>query len=443
VEAMCEIDNFEELIRNELDIKANKIDPSEKVLADVSEKIKNGNKQSSKLRHRRLLMNAFPVNLNIKTYIAAAIVFVLMAPGFTMLFSKEARVIAAEGIERIGKWIYVVQRTEDGFDSVKYEIKDDYVSDLNFDYTGMTDEELSKEIGSEVYMPSELWGGYKFIQRNKGVSIKDNKTVDITGIYSKKNDGMVLSIRSGSYAQIDEYIEYIKMNEKYQMYKVKDFEFYWVEGSPQGIYPDHDLQKKPVGIKTNHYLIWKHDGLSYELSRQSQDFDLYSAKEITKLFVNKTFPSCDKKESVGVIRSQTYLPQTTTIGEIEEMVGFKVKIPEKISKDYELKTRLVGMDPFEKDCNMFTGKYENGKTVLELIITEGAWPMQEFDRIKDPNDDTRLIVAGESEYKWTYADGSHMLGWKNDCVYYCIHLESGDFDSVEEALKIANEIGNK
>ncbi|MDP4183372.1 MAG: hypothetical protein Q8942_20070 [Bacillota bacterium] len=432
---MGDLKNFDELMRDLLSNEANLVEPEEEKFRKLNERINIDNHVERLSLKERLFKNAFPLQLNIKRYLVATMLFLIIIPGLTLTFSKEARVAAYEGINAIGKWIYVVNKTDKGYDTVKVNVPEtDPFKEWTFDYTGMNDEELAKEFGSYVYVPSELWGGYKCFQKRKGVRKSDNSTSEIVGLYGNKEHELILNIYNENYLE----------NYKYKkVFNVRNNKLYWVEDGPYGIYPNHDLQQKPVGVKIEHFLMWEYKGAVYRVYNPDGNLTYDIAQRIAEQFINKTYPPYDSMKKVGLIRSLTYLPKSTTIGEIQGMVGFKVKIPDTLPDKYKITVKTVGMDPNEKECNMFEGEYENGSKTMKFTITESDWPVMEIDRIKEPKDDTRTIVIGHKECKWTFIDGSHMLGWKDDGVYYCLYFDHGDFSSQEEAASIAKVIIGK
>ncbi len=426
---MHDKEKFDDIIRGLLEEEAKNIEPRKEIIGDVGDKIKNI-KQASRLRSTA--KNVFPMKLNIRGYVAAALLLFVIAPGLTLVFSKEARVAAAHGINAVKSWIYVMNKTEDGYKPVKVEVNNEFVEmDIGYDYTGMTDEELTREAGFNIHIPSELFGGYKCFQKNKGVRKSDNATVRLTAIYYNKSNTIRLSVSK------DNYIEFL---ENKKVIDVKGIKFYWAQGNVNGIYPNHDMQQKPVGVEITHILAWEYEGAFYELHGTDEDITYDVAQKMAEHFMNNITKPYDVNNDAGVIRSQSYLPKNTTTAEIENMVGFKAKIPESLPGSFNITLKMVGMDPMNKSCNMFHGEYDNGDKTLNLIITEGNWPVVEYDRIRDVKDDSRIVVVEGIECHWSYSEEAHLLGWMDNGVYYCISYERGDFKSIDEAVAIAKSI---
>lgn len=421
-------EKFDDQIRRLLDAEAMNIEPRKEILKDVEVKIKNIKKSS---RLESLAKNMFPLQLNIKGCLAAALLLCVLAPGLTLVFSKEARVAAAHGIDAVKSWIYVMIKTEDGYKPVKVEVNDIGEMEISYDYTGMSDEELTREAGFNIHIPSELWGGYKCFQKNKGVRKSDNVTVSLTAIYYSKNNTISLSVTK------DNYIDFL---ENKKVIDVKGTKFYWGEVGADGIYPNHDMQQIPVGVKISHKLLWEYKGAFYELHSVNEDITYDKAKLIAEHFINNMAKPYDAQNDIGVIRAQSYLPKSATTAEIEKMVGFKVKVPESLPGNYNIAIKMIGMDPMNKSCNMFQGDYSVGDKTLNLIITEADWPVKEYDRIKDVKDDSKIVVVEGIECHWNYSDGAHILGWMDNGVYYCIGYERGDFSSIDEAISLAKSI---
>jgi len=427
---MHDKEKIDDMIRGLLDKEALNIEPREEIIGEIGIKVKNM-EQDSKLKCI-VKNNIFPMKLNIRGYVAAALLLFVMAPGFTLIFSKEARVVAAHGIDAVKSWIYIMTKTEDGYKPVKVELIDDAGElDMSYDYTGLTDEELSREAGFNIHVPSELWGGYKCVQKTKGVRKSDNAIVSATAMYDNKNNTIGLRI------SMDNYINALQNKKEFD---IKGTKFYWGEADADSIYPNHDMRQIPVGVKINHELLWEYRGAFYRLYSVHEDITYDAAQKIAEHFMNNISNTYDKNYDAGVIRSQSHISKDATTAEIENEVGFKVKVPESLPGNFNIAYKIVGMDPMNKSCNMFKGEYNNGEKTLNLIITEANWPVMEYDRVKDAKDDSRIIEVEGVECHWTYSDGSHVLGWMDNDVYYLIGYEKGDFGSIDEAVAIAKSI---
>lgn len=432
VAQMHDNEKIDDMIRGLLDKEALNIEPKEEIIGEIGVKLKNI-EQDSKLKCI-VKNNIFPMKLNIKGYVAAALLLFVLAPGLTLIFSKEARVAAAHGIDAVKNWVYVMIKAEDGYKPVKVEVNDDAGQfDIFYDYVGLTDEELSRKAGFNIHVPSELWGGYNCIQKIKGVRKSDNTIVNVIATYEHKNNTFGLMI------SMDNYIEVLQNKKEFD---VKGTKFYWGEAGTDSIYPNHDMQQIPVGVKISHNLLWEYQGAFYRLYSSYEDITYDTAQKIAEHFMNNISNTYDKKDDAGVIRSQSILSKDATTEEIENEVGFKVKVPESLPGNFNIAYKIVGMDPMNNSCNMFKGEYNNGERTLNLIITEANWPVMEYDRIKDAEDDSRIIEVEGVECHWTYSDGSHVLGWMDKDVYYLIGHEKGDFSSIDEAVAIAKSIIN-
>lgn len=438
---------YEEFIKNELYNEADKISPSEDILCKVrAEMGKMENVQKPSLKEI-ILNKTLPFQLNLKRCFSLALCTVFVFAGLTLTFSKDARVAAADGINKLGRWMYIIDRTDKGYTPVKVQLDDSGKSDTTFGHTDMTDQELRKEAGFFVKIPSELWGGYKFSTKVRCIKNSDSSTELVGAEYTRHNELLSVSIQDKKFLEQlnDKRVSEI-VNKK--VFKIGDHEVYWIEESIKGIYPEHDRQKMPEGVKIYHSLLWEYNGSCYRLrsNEQKEDISLNDALKIAEAIVNDVYPPADSIQEEK--ETDTYLSVEASIAEIEKKLGYSAKIPKVLPGNFELIMQEVANDSVTNDSKMYQGLYAGeSKTLyggkLWLVITKSDWPVTEHDRIKEPADDTRAFEIDGHEFLWRWdKDSSHQLGWNDDGVYYCIRMDCGDFSSMDEALQMAKAILN-
>jgi hypothetical protein len=436
---------FDEFIKCELYNEAGKIDPSEDILHKVQTEISKNQPVYTPTLKEKIFKKALPFQLNMKRCYTVALCTIFVATGLTFTFSKEARVAAADSINMLSKWIYVIDRTDEGYTPVRVQLEDPGTFDTDFEDTDMTDQELQKGAGFFIKIPSELSGDYKFYNKSRIYKKSDNSTVLVGAEYLKKNMLLSLVIQDKKFLeQIDDKELSKRLNKK--VFKIGNYEAYWIEDYIKGIYPDHDLQQKPTGVKIYHSLMWEYKGSCYTLrgNENSEDLSLDDALKAAEGIINDKYPSADTihKEK----ETDTYQTMEKSSIEIEKMLGFSAKLPNVLPGNFKLIQQKVENDNYTGDSKMWCGSYaEDSLSVyirrVQLVITKSDFPLMEYDRIKENADDTRSFEKDGIKYLWRWnANSSHELAWNDNGVYYMIFMEKDDFTSMEEALTMAKAV---
>ncbi len=438
---------FEELLKSELYNEADKITPSEDILRRVhTETVKMENLEKPSLR-QVILNKTLPFQLNLKRCFSLVLCSVLVLAALTFTFSEDARVAAANGISTLGKWIYVIDRTDNGYTPVKVELDDTSKPDSTVeDASNMTDQEIQKEAGFFVKIPSELRGGYKF--NNKAMCIRnDDKSVSLVSAgYSCSNGHISIIIQDKKYLeQFNDRNISKKVNKK--VFKIGNREVYWIEQYAKGIYPDHDLQKMPTGVKIIHSLLWEYNGSCYSLvESEHSDISLDNALKIAEAIINDVYLPADTihKEK----ETDTYLSVDEPAAEIEKKLGYSAKIPKELPGNFKLILQEISNDTYTNDSKMYKGLYgqvDSGTNVNKvcLFISKSNAYTLEYDRVKEADDDSQSFELDGHKFLWRWnKDIGHYLAWNDNGLYYWIQMSEDDFSSLDEALAMAKAIIN-
>lgn len=273
---------FENLIKTAL------TDGEEKVVLDdaLVERVKDRLKSEK----RRLDSN---MNINIMGLLrrpAAVICSLIVAAGLTVGFVQPIRVMAQQGVEKISSMIYVAFKGDDG----KYkavQVPYDVTSVISVGKrTKLNDDELSKEVGYRIRIPSILGGGYVLKDRSIVWQPDNMGKKEVRAYFSKKGSKLVLNISDQNFLMSDarengdngKEVQIAGQSLYYCEFPFPEYPFI-----KQGNGGTFDATQKPKTIRTIHALTWEQNGVCYRLwDLDKGDLSLDILKEAVESIVN-------------------------------------------------------------------------------------------------------------------------------------------------------------
>ena len=304
--------NFENKVKHGLIQKAEEVESSNKVFSHILNRIEDYEGGNSYMLKDRV--SSFIT----KKVITVTLCGVLAFGGIAYLFSEEVRAATLDAINQI-KTVFILDKSEGDYSIIELTEKEKVFTPIIAQTSWLSDEELTKKMGFNVYFPETLYRNFKYEGKAESVGIR----MEISAETMTRLEINMLSAISDEEAfnSIKEYKPYryvfatyisedgdtifinMKASEDNSEFKYTSFEkgskiikdtkvgkarAAWLETVSLD-YPKitrngmgtSDIYEKPKNIVKNYSLTWVLGGVEYYLSTY-QDFEL-NMKDAVKI----------------------------------------------------------------------------------------------------------------------------------------------------------------
>jgi len=305
--------DFEERIRKELKLKGNELCPSDELYSRIINDVINNDKGRFIMFKNRIL------NIGSKKLATAILCALIILSTISFSTSNNLKAFATETINRI-KTIFVLDTTNTDYKLVEKPAGTTFISSSTSKGTILSDNELSKKVGFQVFFPKVLCNDMKLTDKSEVISInkityEDSQKVQ-PNMLKAIDDETVFNTLAAYEPTRGVGAQYI--NDKSQLFisnKPTSVEInklllsspstkvdlngtvgYWFE-VPSPSYPlikqnditQNDMTKQPKDIKTAHALFWSSNGICYSITFLSdKELPMDETVAIAKSFIDQS-----------------------------------------------------------------------------------------------------------------------------------------------------------
>lgn len=428
-----QIDNiWEYTLRKEVQ----KIDVPEDLLDKI--KLNKGHEKNIRMTIKNDIKELFcPFQLNtLRIGFTAAMCIFFLAAQF-LIFSENARVFALDSINNAFTLVYRIV----GYESGEYKIEKIPLEEAKWFYQDSVfyaDNYIEQTVGFSIFMPEALSDGYNaFSGRN--IYAAEGK--------SGNKDYMVSTIYSNSTGSHTIVLETAKDRENYffsEMYNTKHYKIVnkdvLLGECPYLVHPGSDPRQQPIDLNVIQVFLWENNGVHYRLWSTNNDLSIDKGLKLVEEIINNKCPVNTEFKNTG----DRYGKNDIANNEIRNMVGYPVKIPDKLNKGFSLEYKTVStITEYGQTGQEVCGYYEKDSRHLKISIIKMG---ENISFLKnDPS--TEVIKIGDIEYYWYEQNtpewiykSENFLEFKIDGINYFLSILDGSFASKEEAISIAESI---
>jgi hypothetical protein len=305
--------DFEERIRTELKLKGNELSPSDELYSRIINGVINDKKGSFKLLKSRIL------NIGSKRLATAILCALIILSIVSFSTSNNLKAFATETINRI-KTIFVLDATNTDYKLVEKPADTTFISSSASKDTLLSDHELSKKVGFQVFFPKVLCNDMKLTDKFEVISInkityEDSQKVKPNMLKAIDDDTMFNTltaykptrgvgaqyINDKSQLSISNTPISVEINNELLSSPSTKVDLngtlgYWFE-VPIPSYPlvkqnditQNDMTKQPKDIKTAHALFWSSNGICYSITFLSdKELPMDETVAIAKSFIDQS-----------------------------------------------------------------------------------------------------------------------------------------------------------
>ncbi|MCX7746741.1 MAG: hypothetical protein N2645_07610 [Clostridia bacterium] len=294
---------YDKLLEKRLEYKAKEVNLPGGMLEKIHEEVNSNGGNTMKL-------NSFLLNLNMKRALAGTLCALIITAGGVFTFSKEARVLAIEGIDKVTT-IFGIKKTGN-----EYKVVEEKNPTINFGRNlseNISDSEIKEKIGYSANLPESLENAYqlegkmiigvssgpydetinKWTKASNEELLKDESVEKSISASYKSDTGsaITISVKKGTSVNKKGYKENdMDITET----QIGDTILYWADGmiptyptkaTEDGSMSYTDLTQKPTDLKPIKFMDFEYNGMIYRVQDNGSPLDMEMAKNIAKKII--------------------------------------------------------------------------------------------------------------------------------------------------------------